>query len=985
MSMTVVVALIATMMAIGTGVANAAALVTVTPSTPGPWTFSQEGVATGAFQSGPSTPPLGTGSYGYTVPNGTDGARARNASMAGTNLADLTALSYSTYVSANQNCQAPYLVIAVDLDGVSGIDDFLFMEPCYQDGGYGMGTSSTITTQPAVALNTWQTWDAMDAGWWADSGAFGSAGGPPLFTLDDYLGANPTATIERIQVNAGFGVAISAAADNVKIGISGSDTTYDFEPDPDCSSVCYVDDSGNDANPGTSPALAKQHIQAAINQVDANGEVRVLPGSYDETAPNSAPTSLGGTYQFGLFFGSAKPGITVMGVTNANAEITNAADVQARVTTNATNNFGYSGIFVEAPDTTIQGIEIGPNTAGDNKTIEVVADKFTLRDSATDIPNGGGSIYINDFSNNGDVVKSYHVVENDFPDGTSVDISSGAGKTGPVSGREILDNDFDLGGGNWNAISFNGSVPDVPWFKNTVGGAIITGNSFTGGSQQYIRARGIYPNADFDWESYWSDNDFDKAAVALVTEVPFDVRAYSYTSSSSACPGNVCHFTNVRRIGATIQGEVDNAVALDTVLVKPGTYPEHVTLAKDLTVKGANTGIAGNGVRGPESVVTGDASGAVQITADGVTLDGFRISSPANALGAGIHMAATTSGSSIVNNLIKGNQIGIYANSDGPSTISGNLFDANNQTGSAGGSGIYSESTSSMTISGNEFKNHTENNPIIFAATGPDRHVDLAVKNNSLHDNEYGVYALSILGGAFEANTITVPNATALTFDGGVKNVTVTKNVVSNSLRGVRVRDGGYGFGNNVNIAVNRNSFTGTAEYAIGNVSGYVGTMNGECNWFGRAAGPVPSEISGAVDTTPWLTSGNLSGVCTPFTVQVLPPLNGNAENLVKRGQVVPVQIRVLDGNGVPVPGLTPEIRLLKGDHTSVDENADNTVTASVSGADTGTTMRPVDSKYIYNLRIPSDAVVSSEYTIRIRPFWPISTEYTDIALRIRK
>jgi hypothetical protein len=47
--------------------------------------------------------------------------------------------------------------------------------------------------------------------------------------------------------------------------------------------------------------------------------------------------------------------------------------------------------------------------------------------------------------------------------------------------------------------------------------------------------------------------------------------------------------------------------------------------------------------------------------------------------------------------------------------------------------------------------------------------------------------------------------------------------------------------------------------------------------------------------------------------------------------------------------------------------------------------MRPVDSKYIYNLRIPSDAVVSSEYTIRIRPFWPISTEYTDIALRIRK
>jgi nitrous oxidase accessory protein NosD len=976
--MAVVVAMLAATMVIGAGVANATTQVPVTPSTPGPWTFSQEGVATGAFQSGPSTPPLGAGSYGYTVPNGTDGARARNDSMAGTDLADLTALTYSTYVSANQNCQAPYLVIVVDLDGVSGPDDALFMEPCYQDGGYGMGTSSTIMIQPAVALDTWQTWDAMDAGWWANSGAFGSAGGPPLFTLDDYLGAHPDVTIERIQVNAGFGVAITAAADNVTIGIDGIDTTYDFEPDPVCSSVCYVDDSGNDANPGTSPALAKRHIQAAIDQVDANGQVRVLPGTYNETAPNSAPTSLGGTYQFGLFFGSAKPGVTVMGVSDADVPITSAAGVQATVTTNATNNFGYSGIFVEAANTTIRGIEIGPNAAGDNKTIEVVADNFTLKDSATDIPNGGGSIYINDFSAGGTVVKDYHVLDNSFPDGTSVDISSGAGSTTPLtaSNREIKENAFDLGAGNWNAISFNGSGTGVPWFTNTVGGAVIEGNSFTGGSLQYIRARGTYPNAQFDWQSFWNDNDYDKGAVALVTEAPFDVRTFSYTSGPYT-------FNDVRRIGATIEGEVTNAVSGDTVLVKPGLYPEHVTVDKPLTLKGANAGTPGNGVRGPESRITGDASGALQMTADDTTVDGFKIQSASNGLGAGIHMAPTISGALIQNNLITGNQIGIYANGDGPSLITRNLFDANNEPGSSGGAGIYAEYTDGLTVEDNEFTHHTENNPMLFAATGPDTHVNLTVKNNSLHDNEFGIYALSIQGGWFEANTISVPDATALSLDGGVKNVTVTKNVVTNSLRGVRVRDGGYGYGANANIAVNRNSFTGTGDYAIGNVSGYVGTLNGICNWFGRASGPLPSEISGAVDAHPWLTSSNLNGVC--FTVQVLPPLDGAAENLVKRGQVVPVQIRVLDGNGIPIPGLTPEIRLLKGDKTSVDETNDNTVTASVSSADTGTTMRPVDNKYIYNLLIPSDAVVNSEYTIRIRPFSPISSEYTDIALRIRK
>ena len=33
------------------------------------------------------------------------------------------------------------------------------------------------------------------------------------------------------------------------------------------------------------------------------------------------------------------------------------------VTTNATNNFGHSGIFVEGADVTIQGLEIGPNAA----------------------------------------------------------------------------------------------------------------------------------------------------------------------------------------------------------------------------------------------------------------------------------------------------------------------------------------------------------------------------------------------------------------------------------------------------------------------------------------------------------------------------------------------------------------------------------------------------------------------------------------------
>jgi hypothetical protein len=431
-----------------------------------------------------------------------------------------------------------------------------------------------------------------------------------------------------------------------------------------------------------------------------------------------------------------------------------------------------------------------------------------------------------------------------------VDLASGAGNTGPVSGREIKDNLFDLNDNGFNGVSFNGTG-GVPWFANPVGGAIVTGNTFVN-STQFIRARGVYDNSQFDWESYWNDNDYPEgAAVALVTESPFDVRTYSYTSGSYT-------FTNVRRIGGTIQGEVDHTVVTDTVLVKPGTYPEHVTLGHKLTLKGANAGIPGNELRGDESVISGGASGAVQIAADDVTLDGFQVSSPSNGLNSGIHMASDTSGVLVTNNVISGNQMR-SPNSDGASTISDNWFDANTEVGPAGGTGIYSDAGSNgLVIDGNEFTNHTENNPVIFGAVGAGTHVDLTVSDNSFHNNEFGIYALAIDGGTFTGNDITTPAATALTFGGAVIDVDVTFNTIHDSLRGVRVIDHGYGFGDNADILVNRNALVDNTEYGVGNVSGYVGTLDGTCNWWGQWPGGHVRDRG----QPSWLTTSSLSGSC---------------------------------------------------------------------------------------------------------------------------
>ena len=118
----------------------------------------------------------------------------------------------------------------------------------------------------------------------------------------------------------------------------------------------------------------------------------------------------------------------------------------------------------------------------------------------------------------------------------------------------------------------------------SVGGAVITGNKFVGG-EQLIRARGTYDNSQFNWQSYWNDNTFERAAVTLVgTSLPvFDVRTYSY-------PGTYGTFNNVRSIGALVQPEIVNAVPDDTILVGSGLYAENLVVDKQVKLVGAGSG-----------------------------------------------------------------------------------------------------------------------------------------------------------------------------------------------------------------------------------------------------------------------------------------------------------------------------------------------------------------------------------------------------------
>ncbi len=327
------------------------------------------------------------------------------------------------------------------------------------------------------------------------------------------------------------------------------------------------------------------HIQPAIDVAVSGDIIKVYPGSYSETAAGRTLFNNTGPYQFGLFIN--KDNLLIQGVNDAGLPIADPAATAAYVTTNATNSFGASGFFIEGNGVTITGLKIGPNTAGDNKTIEVIGDNFTLKYSRFVIPPDGGSVYLNDWrydtATNTSYVKSYTIEGNLFEQGTSVDIASGAGYSGLATGRQIKNNKFVLEPGQyWPAISFNGTVPSIGWYVYSVGGAVITGNDFSGG-EQYIRARGIYDNAQFNWQSYWNDNTFDRKAVALANAATFDVRPYSYMSGSSP-------IDNARRIGGLIQPQIDIAATGDTVLVGKGLYVEDITANKHVKVIGVGSG-----------------------------------------------------------------------------------------------------------------------------------------------------------------------------------------------------------------------------------------------------------------------------------------------------------------------------------------------------------------------------------------------------------
>lgn len=295
-------------LAVPTPLAFADTTVTVTPSAMNGWWFYDDGNpgGIGNLVTGPGTPPLGTGSVQLATPLATARENITTQNFAGTRFSNITNLQYSTYRSSVDG--GNNLAITLQFDTDYDLND---TTTTWQ----GRVVFEPYMTSPGgVPQNTWQSWTPMTGNWWMSSASpivnnavttqHCPQATPCSWTqLKAYY---PNAGIRRtngwVHLKAGGPSAgFDGNADALTIGVSGNNTTYDFEPGTTglafVNDVSYVGVGGN--------VIVAFHINSVANlygyqfQVNYDQTKATATGAFVNTwfnaAPGAAPAPWNGT------------------------------------------------------------------------------------------------------------------------------------------------------------------------------------------------------------------------------------------------------------------------------------------------------------------------------------------------------------------------------------------------------------------------------------------------------------------------------------------------------------------------------------------------------------------------------------------------------------------------------------------------------------------------------------------------------------------
>ena len=220
-------------------------------------------------------------------------------------------------------------------------------------------------------------------------------------------------------------------------------------------------------------------------------------------------------------------------------------------------------------------------------------------------------------------------------------------------------------------------------------------------------------------------------------------------TGTSGSAGTSCADAGYRTIASALKRAVDG----DTVVVCDGTYPEHVTVSRAVTLQGD-----GNAVIDATSFNV-----AVRITGDGATVTGLTIT---NATGQGI-FATNVADITITDNVVEHNDLGV----GGKSTY---LYCTTKNFVPDCGEGVHLSGVSDSRVEGNTIRDNS-GGILVSDELGPTH--DNVITGNTVVDNvlNCGITIVGHRKGAVDANGTLHPKVA------GVYDNTITNNVVTNN------------------------------------------------------------------------------------------------------------------------------------------------------------------------------------------------------------
>jgi hypothetical protein len=472
------------------------------------------------------------------------------------------------------------------------------------------------------------------------------------------------------------------------------------------------------------------------------------------------------------------------------------------------------------------------------------------------------------------------------------------------AGVTITENIFEENG---TALSFGGTTA-------TSGSYTVSGNSF--------KVTGTIANLSNVTTSFRMDltgNTFDgKASADLSLAEALNIERTLFHRGRSSRNGAVTFVSNTQFVvtqNPSIQNAITYSEAGGVVQVEAGTFAENVNINKSLDIRGANYGLA-CGSRGPETVIAPATGLPVNVTADGVTINGFEITAPSyqyailcgNRSNLNIAFNNIHDINSSATPALTATHAIQYTVANAPAATS-NVNVLNNCISNVGSSALtgnsasaigFLQSTTTGTLSNLTIAGNTISNVVVNNSAWPTGKIAYGIQLNAGGGASYFTTTGKIVNASIQNNEIEGLSghiATGIALEGNTENASVTGNLVTNlagTKSGIRSAGGvdvnGLKFENNrfaSTVTVTNNSFAAET-YSSNNTAGlgyavanYVPASNGgtasiSCNWLGSS---VLSEIVDNDDLTgkilnkdncttnfiPFLVSGTDAGASVGF------------------------------------------------------------------------------------------------------------------------